>query len=358
MALAVKNEFEPFSSHLLPRSPYFSAPRHATPPTPSPASVPDLTDLPALLTGLSADTRDRLLSTLLLLIVLIGLRVLSERLMRLRALEINTRYRWRKGVNYFLLVAGLLSIGRIWSSGIAQFSTFLGLLGAGLAIALRDPITNMAGWLFLIWRRPFRVGDRIQIEGVAGDVVDVRLFQFTLLEIRGRFSADQPTGRLVHFPNALVFTTPQFNATDGFPYVWAELPVMVTFESDWKKAKRRFQEIAQEHGKKPKGLRHSLHARYAIGQLQGEPVVYTSVANDGVVLTIRVLSDLSNIRTTEENIWEDVLSAVAEWDDVDFAYPTTRFYDNRREGKPAARAPLTPLELGTTAEQPPEPPNS
>lgn len=317
--------------------------------------MPDLKDLPALLTGLSADTRERLLSTLLLLIVLIGLRVLSERLMRVRVLDINTRYRWRKGVNYFLLVAGVLSVGRIWSSGIAQFSTFLGLLGAGLAIALRDPITNMAGWLFLIWRRPFRLGDRIQISNVAGDVVDVRLFQFTLLEIHGRFSSDQPTGRLVHFPNAIVFTTPQFNSTDGFPYIWVELPVMVTFESDWKKAKTTFQEIAHRHGKHPKELRHSLHARYAIGQLEGEPVVYTSVANDGVVLTIRVLSDVHAMRTTEERIWEDVLDAVAEWEDVDFAYPTTRFYDNRREGKTEARAPLTPWELGTVPAKPPEP---
>ncbi len=318
--------------------------------------MPDLKDLPALLTGMSAAMRDRLLSTLILIAVLVAIRVLVLRVVRGRVSDLNTRYRWRKGVNYAVIGAGVLFVGRIWSSGVAGFGTFLGLVGAGLAIALRDPITNIAGWLFLLWRRPFRVGERIQIGDISGDVVDMRMFQFSVLETGGRLNADHHTGRVAHVPNAIVFTTPQLNASDAFPYIWTELGVMVTFESDWKKAKRAFEEIAHTHGKHTSELRHSLHSRYAVGHIDGEPVVFTSVANDGVVLTLRVLCDVRAARITEERIWEDVLTAVGGWDDVDFAYPTTRFYDNRREGKPAARAPLSPLETGVPPAKSGEPP--
>jgi small-conductance mechanosensitive channel len=295
-----------------------------------------------LIPEIGPELRERLLSTLVMLAVLIGVRIVAFRILRARLPEITDRYRWRKSIDYLLIALGVLTIGRIWSSGVAQLGTFLGLVTAGLAIALREPITNVAGWLFLLWRRPFRVGDRIQIGDHAGDVVDIRLFQFSLLEIRGRVDADQPTGRIVHIPNASVFTTPQVNASDAFPYIFAEFPITLTFESDWAKAKTAFTEIAQRHGKSAAELQSTLHARYAVGPLGADPVVYTSVRDDGVCLTVRVLCPVRGARPVAEAIWEDILRVVATWDDVDFAYPTTRFYDNRSEGKPGARAPLSP----------------
>lgn len=104
---------------------------------------------------------------------------------------------------------GALVVARLWFVGLQSLSTFLGLLTAALAIALQDPIVNLAGWLFLIWRRPFRVGDRIQIGDIRGDVIDMRIFQFSLLEIGNWVNADQSTGRVIHVPNGKVFREPQ-----------------------------------------------------------------------------------------------------------------------------------------------------
>ncbi len=292
-----------------------------------------------MIPDIGPELRERLLSTLVMLAVLIGARIVAFRVLRAKLPDITDRYRWRKSIDYLLIALGVLTVGRIWSSGVAQLGTFLGLVTAGLAIALREPITNMAGWIYLLWRRPFRVGDRIQIGEHVGDVVDLRLFQFSLLELRGRFDADQPTGRIVHIPNATVFVTPQVNASDAFPYIFAEFPVTLTFESDWAKAKAEFTEIARRHGKSNQDLQASLRARYAVGPISADPVVYTSVRDDGVCLTVRVLCPVRGARQVSEAIWEDILRAVAQWDDVDFAYPTTRFYDNRAEGKPGARAP-------------------
>ena len=143
-----------------------------------------------------------------------------------------------------------------------------------------------------------------------------------------------------------MFTTPQVNASDAFPYIWIELPITLTFESDWELAKGTFREIAHRHGKHTSELRHALHSRYAVDDLDGEPIVYTSVADSGVTLTIRVLCDVRGARATEQRLWEDVLRAVAGWENVDFAYPTTRFYDNRREGKTGRPGPAPPAGAG------------
>ena len=106
----------------------------------------------------------------------------------------------------------------------------------------------MVGWCFILIRQPFKVGDRIQIGKVAGDVIDIRFFNFQLNEIGNWVDADQSTGRIIHIPNGIVFTEPQANYTAGFQYIWNEIPVLVTFESDWKKAKQLLTDIVNHHG--------------------------------------------------------------------------------------------------------------
>ena len=97
--------------------------------------------------------------------------------------DVRVRYRWRKISAYVAFGFCVFVIGGIWFKGFQSISTYLGLLSAGLAIALQDPLVNLAGWAFILWRRPFSVGDRIQIGEYRGDVIDQRIFMFTLMEI-------------------------------------------------------------------------------------------------------------------------------------------------------------------------------
>jgi small-conductance mechanosensitive channel len=128
---------------------------------------------------------------------------------------------------------GVSLLAWIWVEELLSLSTFLGLVSAGLAIALREPLINLMGWAFIVWRRPFEMGDRIEIGGQAGDVIDMRVFQFTLLEIGNWVDADQSTGRAIHVPNGKVFSESLANYSKGLAYIWNEIPVRVTFESDW-----------------------------------------------------------------------------------------------------------------------------
>lgn len=256
----------------------------------------------------------------------------------------RSRYQWSKTSGYLGFVLTLLFLGQIWLEAVRNLGTFLGLLSAGLAIALRDLVTNLAGWVFIILRQPFTVGDRVEVGEHRGDVVDIRLFQFTLLEVGNWVAADQSTGRVIHVPNAKVFAVSLANYTAQFPYIWQEIPVLVTFESDWRRAKTILREVVEEHtGSVVDEARAAVHRasrKFLIFYRKLTPTVYTSVEDSGVLLTMRFISPVRQRRGLSERIWESVLTAFAQEDGIDFAYPTQRLYANPLEGKKDARAEL------------------
>ncbi len=285
---------------------------------------------------------DDLVLSALAVLVLWALRTLAVKAVWARSSDPATRYRWKKTTAYLAVGLGVVLLGAIWIERFRSLATFLGLLTAGLAIALRDLVASFAGWLFILVRRPFEVGDRIQIGEHAGDVIDLRIFKFTLMEIGNWVDADQSTGRVVHVPNHLVLTDSVINFTGGFRFIWNELPVLVTFESDWKLAKRLLQEIADRHaGSAAEEARESLRKasrRFMLYYSQLTPIVYTKVVESGVLLTIRHLCPPRQRRGLSEAIWEEILEQFAAHDAIDFAYPTQRFFTNYREGKPPLRA--------------------
>ncbi|MGI8668712.1 MAG: mechanosensitive ion channel family protein, partial [Aridibacter sp.] len=139
-----------------------------------------------------------------------------------------------------------------------------------------------------------------------------------------------------------VFSEPLANYTDGFHYIWNEIAVLVPFESTWEKAKEILTEVIGNRGEE-----FSLSAETQIRQAAGKmmiyvgkltPIVYTSVKESGVILTIRYICNPRRRRGSEQEIWEDILRAFGERKDIDFAYPTQRYYLNHLEGKPEARA--------------------
>jgi small-conductance mechanosensitive channel len=294
--------------------------------------------------GLSETTLDRIAASLAVVLALWLVRRILLAVVFRKVEDVRARYRWQKTSSYILVPVGILIIGRIWYTGFQSLATFLGLVSAGVAIALKDLLVNLAGWAFILWRRPLEVGDRIQLGDHMGDVIDIRIFQFTILEVGNWVHADQSTGRIVHIPNGKVLTETLANFTKGFQYIWNELPVLVTFESDWQKAKAILAEIAERHAahltKAAEDRIKEVSRRFMIFYSALTPIVYTSVADCGVLLTVRYLCEPRTRRGSAQAIWEDVLVEFAKHEDIDFAYPTYRYYDNLREGKPGARAPL------------------
>ncbi|NCQ33993.1 mechanosensitive ion channel [bacterium] len=296
--------------------------------------------------GLSPSVLAKLSKTLVVWVLFIGVQRVFRSVADRRLDEVSRRYIVHKTFNYITGILIFIATMIIWFGGFTGWTAYLGFVSAGLAIALQDPLSNLAGWIFINSRKPFVVGDRIEIGGIKGDVIDQRLFQFSLIEIGNWVDADQSTGRILHIPNGWVFKNAVANFTAGFEFIWNEVPVMVTFESDWKRAKEILLEIAERHSavQSDKAARQVRHAsrKYMIFFQHLTPIVWTSVADSGVVLTLRYICDPRKRRSSATGIWEDVLTAFAESPDIDFAYPTTRFYDNPTEGKPETGGPPAP----------------
>lgn len=291
------------------------------------ADISDLANLSDYV--LNIITKANFIYTIFLIILIGLLKWMLNKFLISKFEDLALRYKWRKITTYLSFLIGGIMIPFLWLKNF-QLGTFLGLFTAGVAIALRDLLSNFIGWIFIVWKRPFSIGDRIEIGGTAGDVVDVRIFQFSITEIGNWVEAEQSTGRIVHIPNKKVFNTDLANYTADFPYIWNEIPVLITFESDWQKAKNMFTQIVEglvgEQIKTARRVINRSSRKYMIYYGTLTPIVYTRLKESGVLLTIRYLCDPRQRRGTEEEIWEAILKEVESESSIEFAYPTQRLY--------------------------------
>lgn len=285
--------------------------------------------------GLSEETQRKIFYSLIAFIILTLFRYIGLRFTFKKVNDVKSQYYWRNGIKNTHNALLIIIVGFIWVEQMDSLGTFLGLIGAGLAIALQDPIVNLAAWVFIMGNRPFEVGDRVEIDGMAGDVIDIRYFQFTINEINNWVEADQSTGRIIHIPNGRVFKASQANYTQGFRYIWNEIHVLVTFESDWKAAKKLLEQTLSRHtdhmSDAAKKVLYKASKRYMIYYNNLTPTIYTTVKDSGIQLSMRYLCNPKKRRVTEHQIWEDILDGFNNSDLYEFAYPTSRvMYDKHK----------------------------
>lgn len=248
-------------------------------------------------------------------------------------------YRVKKSTSYIVIIIAFIMVGRVWFKGINSIATFIGLFSAALAIVMKDVILNVAGWIYIIIKSPFSVGDRIEIDGIAGDVIDIQVFSFALMEIGNWIDGDQSTGRIVYMPNATIFNEALLNYSKGIPYVWNEIPIAVPFESNWKKAKSILNNIANKYGEvissEAEESIQEASKKFSLYNAQLEPRVYTKIDKDSssVVLTIRYMSSYRNRRGSAEKIYEDILDEFLKHEDVEFSYPTQIIYHDEEKNR-------------------------
>jgi small-conductance mechanosensitive channel len=279
----------------------------------------------------------KIIATVLAFILFFVIKKVILRIVYRTTEDVKTRYQWHKITSYISFTLISIIIANIWLEGIESIATYLGLVSAGIAIALKEPLTNFTGWLYIIWRSPFDVGDRIQLGKETGDVIDTNLFNFTLMEIGNWVDADDHTGRLIHVPNGIIFTETLANYGKGFKYIWNEIPVLITFESDWKKAKKLLTDIVHKNSiiqtKSAEKKFDEATKRFMFRKPDLEPTVITKVEASGVELTLRYLCRPTQRRDTEHKIWEDILISFEDYNNIDFAYPTEPRFNNSIESK-------------------------
>jgi small-conductance mechanosensitive channel len=273
------------------------------------------------------DTQTRWLITIAVVIGAILVHRTVIYLLRKRMSNAGLQYRASKVSAYIGTGVVIIVVAQVWLRG-ADVLTYLGIVSAGLAIALSDVLKNVAGWMYILGRHTLEVGDRIEIGAIQGDVVDIRLLRFSVIEIGNWVEADQSTGRLVHIPNGLLFTTPMFNYTTGFSYIWHEVKISITFESDVGAAEQIVRDVLAAHiPDLSTEIRKDLQRtapEYRIQFQHFSPITYVTGAPHGVIVTARFMIPVRQRRAYDQMVWKPLLKAIREHPDVHWAYPTQR----------------------------------
>jgi small-conductance mechanosensitive channel len=224
----------------------------------------------------------------------------------------------------FLIGASVILL--IWLGFGSNFTVAMGILGAGIAFASQETIGSFAGYLNIVTGNLYRIGDRIRIGSVTGDVLDISMLRTTVMEIGEWVKAEQYTGRIVTVANRAVFSDPVFNYTQRWHYLWDEITVPVTYDSDW----RRVQEIMLDHAEdytthlqEPAQTElRKLAGRYPIYKETVAPQLYVVMTDNWIEMTLRYVVDPRERRKVTGELHRELLQHFEREPDITVASAT------------------------------------
>jgi len=254
------------------------------------------------------------------------IHAVGGRIVAARADNYEEGYRRRKFLTTVVAVLAVLTITVLWARLFQQKGTVLGLLGAGLAVALREPLLSIAGRIAIFAGHMYSVGDRIEINKISGDVVDVGFFYTRMMEIGNWVQADQATGRIVQFSNSIVFANHVYNYTQNFSYLWDELHLMITYASDMAAASKILKEAGESYSHE--FLHHAqedlerLQHTFLVPKVDLKPAVFAKVTDNWVELSLRYIVDPKKRRLAATFLWQQILPAVQASPNIELASTT------------------------------------
>lgn len=249
---------------------------------------------------------------LALLLVAVAVKI-AQRWVGGHVKEADSRYRIRKflAIIGYALALGVLAM--VFSDRLGGLTVALGVAGAGIAFALQEVIASVAGWVAISTARFFRTGDRVQLGGIVGDVIDIGILRTTLMEIGQWVKADLYNGRIVRVANSFVFKEPVFNYSADFPFLWDEVTVPVRYGSDHTLAREillketnavvgDYVAFAQEHWQQ-------MLDKYLIEATSVETRVFLNLTDNWMEFTVRYVVDYKRRRATKDQIFTGLLEA-------------------------------------------------
>jgi small-conductance mechanosensitive channel len=236
------------------------------------------------------------------------------------------RYRRRKFSTTIIAFTAGIAIIILWAHTLQQKGTFLGLLGAGIAIALKEPLLSIAGRLAIFTGHMYNAGDRIELQQMAGDVIDIGFFYTRLLEIGSWISADQYSGRILLIPNSMIFGTPIMNYTQHLCLIWDEMVLPITYQSNMESAMQILTDVGTQYTREfLQNAEHDLEQmrqQFLVPQLELKPAVYVKVTSNWLELTMRYVVDPKKRRPASSFIYTEVFNRVSKSKDIQIASET------------------------------------
>lgn len=259
-------------------------------------------------------TVGKLVAALIGLSIVYALSRVSQRTIGRYVTDANARYRARKFVTFLGYVVGAVVLVTIFSDRLGGLTVALGVAGAGIAFALQEVIASVAGWVAISFGNFYSPGDRVQLGGIKGDVIDVGMLRTTLMELGQWVGSDLYNGRIVRVANSFVFKEPVFNYSADFPFLWDEITVPVRYGSDWKLAREMLErvvdEICRDYALQSRDAWKDAVKKYMLEDARVEPMI-TLVANDNwLEFTARYIVDYRKRRWVKDRLFTRILEEV------------------------------------------------
>lgn len=282
--------------------------------------------------GVNPENGRKLLLSIVFIAVVLLLSVLLRALVglilgRRDQASIQTKFWTRQGISLLTAIVVILGLLSIWFNDPTRLATAFGLVSAGLAFALQQVVTAVAGYFVILRGSTFTVGDRISMGGVRGDVLRLGFIQTTIMEMGqppSVQSADpamwvksrQFTGRIVTVSNSQIFSEPVFNYTRDFPLIWEEMAIPITYQADRARAETILLDAARMHAIDPDAMaaeaKRDLQRRYGVEPIDLEPRVFYRITDNWLELTVRFIVSTHRIRAAKDAMSRHIIAELDE----------------------------------------------
>jgi small-conductance mechanosensitive channel len=216
----------------------------------------------------------------------------------------------------FLFIIFLIIIAfSVYYGNLGEIGFIAGLLTVAIGWALQKPISGVVAWLIIISRRPFKIGDRIIISNVIGEITNISMTHIFLNEVGGTILGEEESGRTVMIPTSVIFEEQVVNYTEKDDYILDEVTTNITYESNLEKAEKL---IIKSVGKIIKPLWEKIPKK-----IKKEPHIRLKFKESGIDVTVRYNSITDGRNEISTDITREIFKRIRETDDVEIAYPHT-----------------------------------
>tara|TARA_R110001583_G_scaffold74038_1_gene205328 strand:+ start:11231 stop:12169 length:939 start_codon:yes stop_codon:yes gene_type:complete len=239
----------------------------------------------------------------------------------------TTRYRIKKTVRIVSSILIFILTLIIFSGSFKYFTVTIGLISAAIAFALQEVVLSVAGWFSIFGSNIYKPGDRIKINNIIGDVIDIGITKTTLMEIGDWVSSDNYNGRIVKINNSFVFKGAVHNYSTDFPFVWDEINLPIKYGSDIALANEIILKTANNHlsdySDFAKDSWETMVNKYLIENAITESTLTLKLTDNWIEFNLRYVVDYKKRRITKNKLFSDILSEINKTDNKVMLASTT-----------------------------------
>lgn len=251
-------------------------------------------------------------------VILVFLLQVLRWLLRKNISNTNIRYKSQKGIEVLGYILLFFLTVSYFTGDIKDFTLAIGLLTAGITITLQELILSLAGSLYIFFVKVYAPGDRIEINGIKGDVIDIDSIYTTMMEIGEWVSSDNYSGRIVKLSNAFVFKGPIYNYSKDFPFIWDEFNLPIRYGSDEKLAKeiviKVASELLSEYVEQSRNKWKDVVNKYYIEHAQVDPSLAITLTDNWIQFNLRYIVDYQKRRITKHLLHDKISESIAKTD--------------------------------------------